>query len=311
MWLYFDDTGALITSLEHGPAARVGTTDFQIFAYFHNVDLNVFNTATIKFIKDDFNSASHPMLFMHLTRHAPFVLNTTNRETVQNVLPFEPGVHYTGFLFDFATFAEGQDVAVLLDTPGKWHAVITLYAGAEENEDGAMVLSRSIQSVQGTVEFYVEGPLFETDPYVASLDDVVSNIAREMAARRIYFISVNPDLETMEGTLSAPDLLKIKDNNLNRLVYNNIVYYYARTLGDTKTYYSIVAQTGGDANYNAINVNIETGHYALTTVHDKYIDDHINNTIVHITQAEREFWNNKVTTDDSNIAGEELILTRN
>lgn len=38
------------------------------------------------------------------------------------------------------------------------------------------------------------------------------------------------------------------------------------------------------------------------------LSDHEQNTTIHITQAEREFWNNKLNYD---AVGEELILTRN
>lgn len=292
MWLYFDDTGALIKSLEHGPAARVGATAFQIFAYFKDIDLSTYNTATIKFIRDDYNTSSHPMLFMNLTRNAPFVINDANDETEQNVYPFVPGHKYTGFLFDFANFGVDQDVAILLDTPGKWHAVITLYAGA-------------IQYVQGTVEFYVEGPILETDPYIASLDDVVGNVAKEMSSRKIEFIPIN----ALEGNLSEENLEKLTNSDLNRIVFNNIIYYYARINDNIKIYYAITEQVGGITDYNEIDVDLETGHYVVTSVYNKRMMDHINDRVVHITQQEREFWNNKVTTDVGSI--EELILTKN
>ena len=135
MWIYFDENGTLIHYLDrHGPTARVGSTDFQIFAFFDNVDLYVYNTATIKFVKDDFNESGCPTLFMTLIRNAPFVLNEASHETEQGVYPFVPGHKYTG-LFDFANFNGGQDVSVLLDTPGKWRAVITLYATVDGVEE--------------------------------------------------------------------------------------------------------------------------------------------------------------------------------
>ena len=41
--------------------------------------------------------------------------------------------------------------------------------------------------------------------------------------------------------------------------------------------------------------------------------EHINNTQIHITQAEREFWNNKVRCDDDGLiqGGETLVFTIN
>lgn len=38
-------------------------------------------------------------------------------------------------------------------------------------------------------------------------------------------------------------------------------------------------------------------------------DDHVHNTIIHITQAEREYWNNKVTCDYSTDS-EKLIFSK-
>lgn len=300
MWIYFDENGTLIHYLDrHGPTARVGSTDFQIFAYFENVDTYTYNVAQIKFIKDDFNESGCPTLFMTLIRNAPFVLNEASHETEQSVYPFVPGHKYTGYIFDFANFNGEQDVAVLLDTPGKWRAVITLYATIDGIE--GQIRTRS---VQGTVEFNVEGPRLENDPYIASLDDIMGNIAQEMSSKAIYFITV----DALEGDLSESDFIKIKDNNLNRIVYNNIVYYYAITVNNTKRYFSIVEQQGGNTNYNEIDVDLETGHYTVEIAMNKYLEDHINNRIVHITQAERNFWNNKVTTLSGGL--EELILTK-
>lgn len=291
MWLYFDDTGALIKSLEHGPDARVGTTKFQIFAYFDGVDLDEFNVATIKLVRDDIEDSSHPSLLMSYVHNVPFVLNKDNDETAANVSPFVPGQRYNGYLFDFARFAGEQDVAVLLDTPGKWKAVITLFSGNKIN-------------VQGTAVFYVQGPRLETDPYIASLDDVVSNIAQEWSRRSDQFIFV----DELEGTLPEEDLQKIRGNKINRIVYNDIVYYYSLREGNIQKYFSVAVQRGDNTDYNEIDVDISTGNYGVYNVLNKYLEDHIKNTTVHITQAERDFWNNKVTTVTQ---GEELVLTKN
>ena len=44
-----------------------------------------------------------------------------------------------------------------------------------------------------------------------------------------------------------------------------------------------------------------------------FIDDifyaHINNSTIHVTAAEKEFWNNKVRTQDSEVQNENLIFT--
>lgn len=291
MWLYFDENGALIKTLEHGPAARVGTTDFQIFAYFEGVDYSVFNTATLKLVREDFFDSSHPQLLMAYTHDVPFVLNTNKNETNENVVPFIPGERYNGYLFDFARFSATQDITILLDTPGRWYAIITLYG------------SGSVISVQGVAMFNVQGVAMDSDSNIVTLDEVVSNIALEFARKSDQFIFV----DSLSGTLSPEDLNKIKDNKINKIVYNNIVYYYSIKVNGIQRYFSVAVQKGDDTDYNEIDVDIVTGEYGVYNSKNKYLEDHINNTTVHITQAERNFWNNKVTTVS---AGEELILTK-
>ena len=40
--------------------------------------------------------------------------------------------------------------------------------------------------------------------------------------------------------------------------------------------------------------------------------DHIQNTMIHVSQAEKDFWNNKLNVDDANeVVGETLIFNRN
>lgn len=41
------------------------------------------------------------------------------------------------------------------------------------------------------------------------------------------------------------------------------------------------------------------------------LEDHINNMTIHITQAEREFWNNKVRAYKSDVLDEVLVFTTN
>ena len=83
---------------------------------------------------------------------------------------------------------------------------------------------------------------------------------------------------------------------------NEAIYVYT----DYKTY--------SDVNGNTIKVpgiKIGDGHAYLVDLpflaaNEKDFLDHVNDHTVHITQAEREFWNNKVR---SKAEGENLILT--
>ena len=85
------------------------------------------------------------------------------------------------------------------------------------------------------------------------------------------------------------------------------MYYYSIKVSGIQRYFSVAVQKGGDTDYNEIDVDITTGEYSVVNSMNRYLEDHINNTTIHITQAERNFWNNKVTTVS---AGEELILTK-
>lgn len=41
----------------------------------------------------------------------------------------------------------------------------------------------------------------------------------------------------------------------------------------------------------------------------KIVDEHIDDDVIHITQQERLFWNNKVRVDPNDLSNENLILT--
>lgn len=60
-------------------------------------------------------------------------------------------------------------------------------------------------------------------------------------------------------------------------------------------------------NGNAYLIDLEfTDEFVLSM-----LDEHIRDNIRHITQAEREFWNNKVRCYTSTVDGDELIFTTN
>lgn len=145
MWLYFNQNGTLVEAgLQHGPAARSGTTDFQIFAYFENVDLTVNNFATIKLIKPDLNDSSYPLIAMRRTVMKYEKMPGENSNYFkEDGGPTSDG-YYPGFVFDFSNFSGDQNVAILLDTPGLWQAIVSLYS------------LNHIISVQGTATFNVQ-----------------------------------------------------------------------------------------------------------------------------------------------------------
>ena len=74
-------------------------------------------------------------------------------------------------------------------------------------------------------------------------------------------------------------------------------------LGNTITYPDIKI---GDGNTYLIDKPFVTAGVRYTVLNALW--EHENNHVIHITQEEREFWNNKLNTD---VSGEELILNRN
>lgn len=67
--------------------------------------------------------------------------------------------------------------------------------------------------------------------------------------------------------------------------------------------YSDYKQDGEGNNIPGIKVGDGNAYLIDLPFSTKLIDEHIANAIIHITQAERDFWNNKVTCyiDENNI----------
>lgn len=122
MWIWLDKTGRVKQYLTHGPSPVVGETDFQIFAYFDGLDTDYFDSATIKFKKPDQQGSTYPVLFMRKVDMPYEHMPSDGSMSLFN----EANSPYTGFLFDFSDFTEGDEIVRLLDTPGLWEATITV-----------------------------------------------------------------------------------------------------------------------------------------------------------------------------------------
>lgn len=70
-------------------------------------------------------------------------------------------------------------------------------------------------------------------------------------------------------------------------------------------FYSDYKTVGGE-NVSGVKVGDGTSYLIDLPFLDAQCDEHIENTTIHITQAEREFWNNK---NRAIITGENLVLT--
>lgn len=191
MWIWLDKTGQVEQYLTHGSSAVVGETNFQIFAYFHELNLNDIQTATIKFEKPDKTNSTYPALFM--TRAT---MDYTYMDSDGSLSRFnENDSPYSGFLFDFANFEGGDEVVKLLDTPGLWKATITLLGTYNKI------------TVSGLITFSVGPSAYDTeDPTEVTVDQVLQNFIISnnfMFEEETSYLRVTDDfvVSASEGTL--------------------------------------------------------------------------------------------------------------
>lgn len=115
---------------------------------------------------------------------------------------------------------------------------------------------------------------------------------------QILFIT----LTALSGTLSEEVLLLL--NNVNRLVYNNKIYYVSVRDGNIKKYSS----KDPSSLLNEIDVNMQTGEYQIINSIDIILKEHIENNSIHVTQQEKDNWNNKVSAEATEIASSDYKL---
>lgn len=165
MWLYFNEKGQILEVLEHGAPPRTGTTEFEIFAFFENTDIDVsYSNAALKLKKPDIEEEEYPLLLMDKVEKTFYPYEDENHDF------FEDGKTYKGYYFDFGDFNYYQTVQGLLDTPGMWRAIVVLF-GAD----------RTI-NVQGAASFYVaRGSL--SDATQISTDTLLNQIFLAMATK--------------------------------------------------------------------------------------------------------------------------------
>ena len=87
----------------------------------------------------------------------------------------------------------------------------------------------------------------------------------------------------LSGQFTAEKLALLQTNKVNRIVFNNIIYYLSIVNENEKKYFSRIESS----EYNEVDVNMETGQYVFISKMNPIIEDHINNTTIHITENER------------------------
>ena len=113
---------------------------------------------------------------------------------------------------------------------------------------------------------------------------------------------VNIDSES--GTLTESQLKLLRDNNINRLTYNNVIYYMSLKDGNVKKYFS--RATGVEL--NEIDLNITTGNYAVISSIDAALQRHIDDKVIHVSQEDRDRWDNKVSAQAELIKDDNYLL---
>lgn len=113
---------------------------------------------------------------------------------------------------------------------------------------------------------------------------------------------VNIDSES--GTLPESQLKLLKDNNTNRLTYDNVIYYMSLGDGNVKKYFS----RASNVELNEIDLNITTGNYVVISSIDAALQKHINNKVIHVSQLDRDRWDNKVSAEAELIKDDNYLL---
>ena len=129
----------------------------------------------------------------------------------------------------------------------------------------------------------------EAETRAAKDDDLQEQIDEIGKSTAVSFITVYDS----QGTLDEQELELLAKNKVNRLVYNNIIYYLAIQAGNVRKYFSRNELTKS----NELDINMTTGDYVIFASIDLVLDEHIKDTVRHITQSERNFWNNKVSAE--------------
>lgn len=222
MWLYFDKNGTLKQQFQYyGPAFRTGATDGEIFAVFEDMDEAALADITVflQLLKPvsgriDTIYAYYPIEMVIATE----VFDTSNFDTVpENISPFVNGRSYTGVRFLFnQTF--NNDFLILLDTPGIWCAVISLF-----KPNGAI-------SVQGRANFNVQNNGYSQDETVLPEEwtnaQIFSAIAKKLSIKSSGYIKIVDlndidDFVMDETRFNAGDIVfNIGDKKFYQIVNN-------------------------------------------------------------------------------------------
>lgn len=121
-------------------------------------------------------------------------------------------------------------------------------------------------------------------------------------------VSVNP-VQNKVLTLAIQSLADELNEVKSRVVYGTTAYWDEQeTLIAQENVFYVYTDGFPSEIHNIVRVKVGDGHSYLKNLPftDMVYYDHISDPIIHITQEEREFWNNKVSC---NIEGENIQFT--
>lgn len=255
MLLYFNKNGQLLEKLEYGSAPRVGMTNFQIFAYFADLNSNDstysnYSSAMIRLKRPDLEGSEYPSLFMR-TASITFDEDTAGMESNY----FEDDTAYYGFIFNFSNVTDGESIIKLLDTPGMWQATITLL----NNNTGDFVT--------GLVEFNVESAVSTADDDETTLDYTIiqNNIADLLndypLKSQTFFVVADITETDLSGLLNG------------QIIYDKTTkFYYVvdSTAEDGYVFYNILEILDAYVPYTGAIGDVDLGVYDLNAQGGKF-----------------------------------------
>lgn len=248
MWIKFNKLGIVQEYLKHGNLPEVGDTTFEIFAYFDGLDTNYYNTATIRFQKPDLSETEYPDIEMVVRQRkfVPYVGDSSSSF-------FQNDHYYTGYVFNFKDFEgpqHSEDVPILLDTPGRWKATITLFSSSDDN-------TASLRNVVGTIEFNVNNSVSyaddEMDETTLTLTDIINNISYRLSSQ---LEKVSGDYVRMANNFTQ----KADDGELDPITYPVGVFVYDL---QTEKFYKVLSTTESEANPGFVEATYQDFDYIL------------------------------------------------
>ncbi len=199
LWVMFNQEGQKLYAVDTGNLAHAGTNDYEIYAVFQEVDLRVYNGASLKLYRPDINNSSYPPLAM-----------TPHTDTGDGIVydgPENPffmrNFKYQGFYFSFTSPS-----TILLDMAGLWRAVITLYSAANP----------TLRNVVGKLAFNVGNGRDSAEPHEIDVDEILEDIYAEFTAKLdknsadyVKALDSQTDYSWSSGLYHVNDLIYIKD----------------------------------------------------------------------------------------------------